>query len=223
MQRHYLSALIAYWDDPQLNPSSSVYSGHMIDTNMMSVWAWDARPFPDFPARGDVWADGQNWRRGHWLTGRMGLVSLSSIIADLCDQCGINNYDVSGVSGLVQGYHIDRPMSGRAALQALFETYKITLSEREGVLVFSSQGQTPLHELNPLEFAQTSGPLLVSDRHDPDRKLKDVRLHFIDIGNDYQLGSVAARDLTAETVRVLDLRVPIVMDRAFANYTASSV
>jgi len=42
----------------------------------------------------------------------------------------------------------------------------------------------------------------------------------IDVGNDYQLGLSSARNNLAETVRILDVNAPIVMDRSFAKFTA---
>ena len=57
-------------------------------------------------------------------------------------------------------------------------------------------------------------------KEDSDQALRDVRVHFIDISNDYQLGSISARDLAAETVRISDLRVPLVMDQNYASFLA---
>ena len=65
MQRRYLENLISYWGDPTNNSISDLDGRTMIDSSATSVWAWDARPFPDFPARDNIWADGQNWQRGH--------------------------------------------------------------------------------------------------------------------------------------------------------------
>jgi hypothetical protein len=73
IQRRYIEAMLGYWDDAANNPTSSVYAAPMIDMNEAAVWTWDARPYPDFPAREDVWADAPNWRLGHWLNGRLGL------------------------------------------------------------------------------------------------------------------------------------------------------
>ncbi|MDR3449512.1 MAG: glycoside hydrolase TIM-barrel-like domain-containing protein, partial [Alphaproteobacteria bacterium] len=42
----------------------------MIATDMMFAWNWDARPFPTFPLRLDIWSDGVNWRSGMWLAGK---------------------------------------------------------------------------------------------------------------------------------------------------------
>ena len=114
IQRRYLETFIDYWSAH--NEMSSIYGGAMIDLDMINVWAWDARPFPDFPARGNIWSDGDNWERGHWLTGRMGLVPLADVVMDICAQSGLDAVDTTQVTGLVQGYHINRPMTGRAAL-----------------------------------------------------------------------------------------------------------
>lgn len=53
------------------NPVSSIYQGPMFDMDAASVWTWDARPFPEFPERDDIWTDSENWQRGHWITGRV--------------------------------------------------------------------------------------------------------------------------------------------------------
>ena len=55
---------------PGSNPLSEVYDGRMIDVERIHVYSWDARPYPAFPYNTDVWGDGDNWRLGHWLTGR---------------------------------------------------------------------------------------------------------------------------------------------------------
>ena len=76
MQRRFLEAVLGYWAEPANNPMSGVYSGRMITTAETAAWTWDARPYPAFPARSDVWTDADNWRLGHWLNGRLGSVSL---------------------------------------------------------------------------------------------------------------------------------------------------
>jgi|GEM_PF-6806102 len=43
---------------------------HEIVQNMF-LWAWDARPFPYYPNRLDIWSDGDMWSRGHWINGKL--------------------------------------------------------------------------------------------------------------------------------------------------------
>ena len=55
----------------------------MVDMDRAHAWAWDARPFPAFPARSDLWGDGPNYDRGHWLNGRASARATSSRAAAL--------------------------------------------------------------------------------------------------------------------------------------------
>jgi len=47
-QRRAIEAQAAYWNDNANNPASSVYAGAMVDAARQYVYAYDARPFPDF-------------------------------------------------------------------------------------------------------------------------------------------------------------------------------
>ena len=60
MQYRYLQAMFAYWNSEENNPSSDIYPGKMVDMAHAHVWAWDARPWPDFPDRRETWVDGSN-------------------------------------------------------------------------------------------------------------------------------------------------------------------
>ncbi|MBD3788633.1 MAG: glycoside hydrolase TIM-barrel-like domain-containing protein, partial [Sphingomonadales bacterium] len=84
IQRAYLEATYLWWGEAANNPVSSVYGGRMVHVPECAAWTWDARPYPFFPALTDVWTDGANWRLGHWLTGRLGAVSLAALVRHLC-------------------------------------------------------------------------------------------------------------------------------------------
>ena len=62
VQRLYIEAMLEYFGD-----NSSI-----VDPANMFVWTWDARPYPEFPNQSEVWGDSQNWKNGHWVTGRLG-------------------------------------------------------------------------------------------------------------------------------------------------------
>ncbi len=223
IQRRYLEALISYWDEAANNPQSLLYNGRMIDTDYVSVWAWDARPFPDFPARENIWSDGENWQRGHWINGRLGLVPLADIITDIAAQSGLTDIDTTGVNGLIQGYHIDRPMSARAALSLLADLYGFRVAERSGGVSFFSLGLGTVTEIKPDNLVDNTDGPITHTYPDPANELRDVRLHFINAGNDYELGLASARDRFAESERIIDISVPLVMDDSFANYLCETV
>ncbi|MDP3492276.1 MAG: glycoside hydrolase TIM-barrel-like domain-containing protein [Hyphomonadaceae bacterium] len=102
VQRRAIEAFHAYWRNAENNPVSSVYGEPMTPDDGAALWAWDARPFPAFPARDDAWGDAGNWRLGHWLNGRVGLALLSDVVADVCERVGVDA-EVGGLSGIVPG------------------------------------------------------------------------------------------------------------------------
>jgi hypothetical protein len=66
----YLLALQAVYEYWQANNSMSEAGVPMIEPTFMSVWNWDARPFPYFPQLSSVWGDTGNWPAGDWLQGK---------------------------------------------------------------------------------------------------------------------------------------------------------
>jgi hypothetical protein len=126
-----LEAIIARFDpasalfDPAANPVSPVYGGRMVEPSRIHAWAWDARPFPAFPLRGDAWGDADNFDKGHWLNGRLESAPLDALIrailADLAAPADL--LGAISLDGHVDGYVIDRPMSARAALEPLLRLF----------------------------------------------------------------------------------------------------
>ncbi|MCF6222053.1 MAG: glycoside hydrolase/phage tail family protein [Robiginitomaculum sp.] len=225
IQRRYIEAFLAYWqDNNNKNPVSAIYGAPMVDLSRAHIWSWDARPYPDFPARLDVWSDGENWQTGHWISGRTGLVSLADIVSDISMSSGAAAPDVSYVLGMVSGYVLDRPMSARAALTPLSRLYGFDLVERAGGLSFVSRGTQTVFDIDVDKLVfNPERNLLSITRQDGETRLKDVRINFIDQAKDYQSGLVLARDLFVETERVADISAPLVLDAGQAKVIATSV
>lgn len=64
-----LQAIHEYWNEDGRNETSA-QGVRMIETAFNSAWCWDARPFPVFPQRSDVWGDAGNWASGNWIDGK---------------------------------------------------------------------------------------------------------------------------------------------------------
>jgi len=217
IQRRYLESLIGYWEQSEINPVSDRDGRSMIDLSAISVWAWDARPFPDFPARTDVWSDGPNWQRGHWISGRLGGVSLQDVISEICEDVGLNEIDLSGTNGLVSGFVIDRPMRAKDALAPLIDSYDLVVSERAGQVSFAALSSFPVMPISAQDLlAHDSGPIQFTV-DDNMTSLRDARLTFIDATRDYQIATISARNELAETVRIAQMQAPILMDPAQAK------
>ncbi len=137
IQMQYLRAFSEYWGDPAANPTSPIYGGPMVDMSRAHVWTWDARPYPVFPNADDIWSDGGNHPRGHWLTGRATNQSLSAVVAAICTRAGLTAFDVSGLYGIVRGFWREDAETARQALQPLMLAYGFDAAERDGRIVFS--------------------------------------------------------------------------------------
>ncbi len=221
IQRRYIEAFLDFWQLENLhNPLSQLTGEPMVDMDSLHIWCWDARPFPDFPARGDIWADGSNWELGHWLTGRTGIVPLADVVSQLAQNSGAVNIDVSRLSGLVEGYIIDRPMSARAAIEPLSTAYGFNLIERAGHLSFVTIGSETSVNLTAADIVLSIPSTVMRSKEDSETALRDVRVHFVNAEQDYQVGVMSAQNRNAETQRILDLNAPIVMAPEFAQSIA---
>lgn len=145
MQKQYLRAIASYWNDPTNNPISEEYEGAMIDMSRAFVWAWDARSFPAFPNNSDVWDDGENYARGHWINGRTGARSLASVVDEICRRAGSVHHDVSGLYGYVRGYISTDVADARSSLQPLMLRYAFDAIERDGKLLFQMRDGENAH------------------------------------------------------------------------------
>ena len=136
VQMQYLRAYYGYFAQVENNPVSTIYDGPMVDMSRAFVWAWDARPWPDFPSNLSVWSDGGNHVTGHWLTGRASVMPLAHVVGDICESAGLSDYDVGALHGIVRGFSLAEFDTPRAALQPLMVALGFDAIERGGKIVF---------------------------------------------------------------------------------------
>jgi hypothetical protein len=219
IQRRFLEAHLNFWKDGANNPASTVYAGRMVDTANARAWCWDARPFPAFPARSDVWGDAGNYTLGHWLNGRLGAVQLADLVAALCRDANFTGYDVSNLAGMVTGFAVTDTMSPRDAITPLSVAYHFDAVESEGVVKFRMRGQpaaTPLGESDlVLPDGDASFGFALTRAQETDLPLAS-RIVYID-ADDYRQSVTEARRLVAASDRIAQSTLPIVMDQAQAS------
>lgn len=210
-QRRYLEAVLAWLDEPAANPVSPLYGGPMIEA--ASAWCWDARPFPDFPARPDVWSDGGNWLLGHWLTGRAGIAPLPELIQALGARAGVT-LDPGEAGGAVGGYVVDRPMRLRDALSPLTEAFALDPVERGDQVRMMARTGRALAALSPDDLALPDDGPAARETRTIDPAAEALRLRFLDAARDYQVGALIVRREAGEGTR--DVDAPIVLSSADA-------
>jgi hypothetical protein len=223
LQAKFVSAITEYWSAPGAhNPVSSVYGAPMVDAERMFFWAWDARPFPAFPTRGDIWSDAANYARGHWLNGRITAVGLDQLIAEVCEDYGLSAVEVEGSAGLVDGFLIERPMSARDALENLLVAFALDAVESDCILKFRSRKRDSVLTLTSDDYVETdaAAPLFALSRAHETELPNSVRLLYAESSNDYRNAVVEARKTRGNSAREIVLELPCATTQAIAQQRA---
>lgn len=184
------------------------------------VWAWDARPFPAWPLREDVWGDGGNWARGHWLNGRSGLAPLAQVVDEICAAGGIADAETQALDGVVEGFVLTGVSSVRAALEPLAAAFGFEVVEREGNLEFRMRGDGPVFAV-PGDAAGDETTRLT--RLLMDKAPERVRLTVIDPEKDHQPMVIESRRGSGDARLVMDVELPLVMSQTRAEAVARSL
>jgi len=194
VQMQYLRAMFEFWSEPENNPVSTSYLAPMVDMTRAHVWAWDARPFPFFPNNIELWSDGENYARGHWINGRSAARALAAVVAEICIKSGVNDYDVSALYGYVRGYSIVEPDTARAALQPLMLAFGFDAIERDGVLIFRNRDGRPNAEVETQGLAVSADiPGATEAVRAPVAEIAGrVRLVYVDAEGDYETRAAEA-------------------------------
>jgi Gene Transfer Agent (GTA)-like protein/putative tail protein len=214
VQRAFLSAHIDHWTGP-------ANADAMVDASRVFAWTWDARPYPTFPSRADLWSDFDNWRTGHWLNGRFGGASLADLFADVLTRAGIDRFDVSGIVGAVSGHATGGGASARDSLEPLMKAFAIDMREGPQGLEFVSR----------LRAAATPMDLDIVADPDDEPRFEDAReqesalpgecvLRFFDPLADHTAAGARSRRISEGAVSQAGLALEASLDVASAAAVA---
>jgi hypothetical protein len=215
VQRVAIEATEQFWSDPANNPTSPLYDGPMVDRRF--VWCWDARPYPFFPTLTKVWSDGENFRLGHWIEGKIGNMQLAGIVRDLCLRAGLaaSEFDVTALDDEVVGYVVTERKPVRDMIAVLQTAYFFDAVERDGVLVFVKRGAgSPItidpNDLGASENDSDRSRVKVERTQDTELPIA-VDIVHLDEGRDYQSSTVTVRKQVGQSESVNTLSLPVVL------------
>lgn len=218
IQRRALEAHLSWWSGshPEFaegnNPVSAVYGSQMVDPDGIYLWTWDARPFPAFPAFSNVWTDGGNWRLGHWLSGRLGGISVEGLCKAVLTDYGISSEDVkvAGLAGSLDGYALSGPSSARDSLEPVLTAFSGQACDRGTHVELASVPPEPVMTLGADELADPGNdePLLSRTRAQASELAAEIRLGADDPVSDYRRRVAASRRLEGGGRSVDTLNLP---------------
>lgn len=216
IQRRYIEAILEFYESPINNPTSTIYSSPMVDTENIYIYTWDARPYPAFPFNSAVWGDAENWTYGHWINGRIGDAPLAKTIQSIMADYNFTDYDNSKLYGTMQGFIINRIMSAREAIQPLELSFFMDAYETDAKITFKHRGHdTPVINLTNDNLIETSPnqPLYTFTRRQETELPAITKLSYIDSRTDYRQSAVDVRRTTVHSERVSTAQLPIIMEQ----------
>lgn len=219
MQRRTLEAVHDYWR----THNETAAGVDLIETDRFYVYCYDARPYPYFPARADLWGDGANWEKGHWLNGRLTRAPLDALVEALCAEGDVDDVDASGLKGSLAGFVVDRPLSPRQMIDPLADVFQFDMVETQLGLRFQSRGAPNVAALDKsslVDDGKAAFSMTIGQKSDLPTA---VRLGFIDETGDYLAAIAEARLPQAGETREIGLELPAVMDEASAVARARSL
>lgn len=215
VQMQYLLATARFWTDADNNPISPLYAGPMIDLEHAHAWAWDSRPFPEFPGQTDVWSDGDNYARGHWLNGRVSSQPLAAVVREICQRSSLEALNTAELFGLVRGYQQADIATARSSLQPLMLAYGFDVFERDGQLFFQNRDARVAAEigLNDLIILSDLEGRFETIRSSEVDTAGQVRLSYVDAQSSYEIRSVETRFPDEEALGVSQTDLPLALTR----------
>ncbi|WP_425418991.1 baseplate multidomain protein megatron [Oricola indica] len=221
-QRAFLQAHLEHWSSGSIaNPLSGISGEPMVDLSRIFLWAWDARPFPAFPMATDVWGDGGNWLRGHWLNGRLGTAPLREVASDML--AGSATVDIADT---VQGMVISGPASVRDALEPLAAAFGWTASDMNGEAGFAlrAEGAAATRVIDEGDIADLDGEALRDITEAQKSELPtEIVASYRDGLSDYRSATSYSRRLETGSDRQERIELPVIADASVVDAVADRI
>lgn len=206
--RQFLRAALEWWRDN---------GAGVVDPGDVLVWAWDARPWPEFPTQSSIWADGPDWTLGHWLNGRAGNAPAAEAIGRRLSQyhgLAADDFDVTSAHGQADGYAVSGAMPFRGYFQPFEVGLQIDAAEDGGRLTFRSRrALVPAASLTEADFCDPGdGATYTATRSAIEDVAREALVSFP--GGDLDYRKIAARaslDAGPED-GVAEADLPLVLD-----------
>jgi hypothetical protein len=201
-----------------VNPGSGI---RMVDPAAISVWTWDARPFPAFPDLGSAWADGANFETGHWLNGRLEGTPVDRLVTALLAEFGLPAADGLAIDGFLDGYVLERPLSARQALEPLAQAFGFDATMSGGKLAFRGRGGKVVRALGEDDLMRDRDGMPFALRRAQESELpRELRLSFSDGESEYRGAVARSRRLAGAARREVSVETAIVTRLAEAQRLA---
>ena len=203
-QRQALSASEKYWRDSDF-------------LERMFIWTWDARPYPYWPDLTKIWSDGGCWSKGHWVNGKLGLITLEAVVQDLCIRAGLSldKIHAEELKDLIDGMVINNQETVKANINLLKDAYFFDSHETDGKLFFVKKSTRSAIEIAEGDLVSSNGHqqyALNINRFSPYEMAQLIAVNYFNYLFDYQASVEFATNYCSSSQQVMSLNLPIIID-----------
>jgi hypothetical protein len=192
----------------------------------MFLWTWDARPFPYWPDLTNVWSDGGAWQTGHWVQGKFGISSLSSVVSALLARAGLTALQIntSALGEQVEGVVLTSQLTVRQALEQLQRAYFFDVVESEHRLKAVPRGGSAIVTLDEddcIPLSTDAGRDVISSVRAQEIELpRRVNVVYLSRLSNYQPATQYAERQTTLSQEIVTVSVPLVLPDQVAKNVA---
>jgi hypothetical protein len=212
LQRRAIKLSIQYWQN------NSMLEG-------MYLWTWDARPYPIWPHY-DVWNDGYLWEKGHWVNSKFGIISLSSVVAEICNNAGVDleEIDVSNLDAPIEGIIFEKNLSSLDAINLLRCCYFFDIYQDKDRLIFKKRGTGHIHSIDRSDLLKIDKVRHFEFTQATEQQVPNqVHISFINQNKKYRLDHSCVNVDVKSNKGAYFLYLPIVLSEAEATRIAHMV
>ncbi len=190
------------------------------------IWGWDARPYPAWPDLRSVWADGGNWKTGHWIQGKIGRTQLAAIVEHILLAIGIlpAQLDVSQLTTQVDGVVMNQRVTARAFIEQLQTAYAFDLRESEGRIIATTRDRESLLSISEqalIPQQEEDRSVMVRYQREEERMLPArLEVRYLDRFADYGTSVQAAVRAQVQVVDTEMFSSSLVMSESSAQLLA---
>ncbi len=185
------------------------------------VWAWDARPYPYWPDRSDVWPDAACWFTGYWIQGKLGQSTLREMLAEICMKSGINEnqFNVNLINKHISGFYIFNHTTARDVIDNLRELYCFDVVDDGGVICFIPRENKQVYQIDygDVIMAKNGKSTFCTQSVSGSERISRICLNYIKQEHAFILTNVYADDNMAHAKNNKNLSIPIVFQEADAK------
>lgn len=177
-------------------------------------WTWDARPYPIWPLS-EHWSDGYLWEKGHWINGKVGMVSLAQVLHAMCPGM---NVVCRGIDDYIDGVRFIHNGSLADAIGLLRCVYFFDVTYSQNSIVFVKRGRGNKLDVCPQSQAIESTTRTTHIRSE----IGGLRLFFLDSSQNFA-NAVSFYNLAIGSTKTVTISTPICTTQSQADIMSKQI